>query len=171
MKLFSIEDRVLQPEKPWIWLSCKLKDIGLHTMVVHVQNRGKYNQVVVHAKDEVSMCFLAFVALEFACFTEQQTVVTKSTIKAEFFTLDKVWEQAKWLCQFPEDILRWEMPGPSFCIFCVSTTTIGTMERVLYNKMSRHIRCRHNSFRQLLSNRSEVITVNFLVQRITLLTL
>ncbi|KAK1363959.1 hypothetical protein POM88_039520 [Heracleum sosnowskyi] len=38
LEVFSLEDRVVQPGKPLeIWLTCKPKEIGLHTAAVHVQ--------------------------------------------------------------------------------------------------------------------------------------
>lgn len=37
LETFSLEDRVLQPGKPLIiWLSCKPKELGLHTAAVHI---------------------------------------------------------------------------------------------------------------------------------------
>lgn len=92
--------------------------------------------------------------------SSKPTVVTKSTMEAEFVALDKASEQAEWLRQFLEDIPRWEMLVPPLCIHCDSTAAIGTAERVLYNGMSRHIRRRHNSVRQLLS--TGVITIDFI---------
>ena len=90
----------------------------------------------------------------------KQTVVTKSTIEAEFVSLDTSGEHSEWLRQFVEDIPIWEMPVPPLCIHCDSTATIGTTERILYNGMSRHIHLRHNSVRQLLS--TGVITIDFI---------
>ncbi|KAI8024584.1 putative RNA helicase SDE3 [Camellia lanceoleosa] len=55
---FSLEDRVLLPlQTQTIWLSCKPKDIGLHTSVVHFDvGDGRIEQVVfVLAEDKVSL--------------------------------------------------------------------------------------------------------------------
>ncbi|XP_074378313.1 secreted RxLR effector protein 161-like [Apium graveolens] len=92
--------------------------------------------------------------------SSKQTVVTKCAMEAEFVALDKASEQAEWLRQFLEDIPRWEMPVPPLGIHCDSTAAIGTAERVLFNGMSRHIRRRHNSVRQLLS--TGVITIDYI---------
>ena len=47
-------------------------------------------------------------------------------MEAKFVALDKAGQQAEWLRQFLEDIPRWEMPLPPFCIHCDSTAAIGT---------------------------------------------
>ena len=47
-------------------------------------------------------------------------------MEAKFVALDKAGQQAEWLRQFLEDIPRWEMPLPPFCIHCDNTAAIGT---------------------------------------------
>nr|GEW73287.1 zinc finger, CCHC-type [Tanacetum cinerariifolium] len=66
--------------------------------------------------------------------SSKQTVIAKSTMESEFIVLDKCGEEAKWLRQFVKDIPRWP-------------------------KLSRHIRRRHNSIRQILSG--GVILINY----------
>ena len=39
--------------------------------------------------------------------SSKQTVITRSTMEAEFVVLDKYGEEAKWLRHFLEDILDW----------------------------------------------------------------
>ncbi|XP_027163224.1 probable RNA helicase SDE3 [Coffea eugenioides] len=54
---FSLEDRTLQPEKTLtIWLSCKPKDIGLHTSIVHFDVGDERIERVIFllAEDKVS---------------------------------------------------------------------------------------------------------------------
>lgn len=42
VKLFDLEDRMIQPgETLTIWLSCKAKEIGLHTTIVHFDVEGE----------------------------------------------------------------------------------------------------------------------------------
>ncbi|KAK1388700.1 hypothetical protein POM88_016878 [Heracleum sosnowskyi] len=57
-EVFSIEDRFLQPGKPLeVWLTCKPKDIGMHTAAVHVQidvHEIIERVVFVLAEDEIS---------------------------------------------------------------------------------------------------------------------
>jgi hypothetical protein len=48
---------------------------------------------------------------------------------------------------------------PPICIHCDSQSTIGRAQNQMYNGKSRHIRRRHNSVRQLLSN--GVITIDY----------
>ncbi|XP_077247751.1 P-loop containing nucleoside triphosphate hydrolases superfamily protein isoform X2 [Tasmannia lanceolata] len=57
LELMSLEDRVLQPDQTLtIWLSCKPKDIGLHTAIVHFNvGDDKIERVVfLLAEDTVS---------------------------------------------------------------------------------------------------------------------
>jgi len=48
---------------------------------------------------------------------------------------------------------------PAICIHCNNQTTISKAQNFVYNGKPRHIRCRHNIVRQLLSN--EVISIDF----------
>ena len=41
---------------------------------------------------------------------------------------------------------------PAICIHCDSQSAIGRAQSHMYNSKSRHIRRRHNTIRQLLSN-------------------
>ena len=90
--------------------------------------------------------------------SSKQTIIVKSTMEFEFIALEKCGEEAKWLCHFLEDILRWPKPMPSICIHCDSQSTIGRAQNNMYNGKSRHIRCRHNTIKQLLS--TEVISLD-----------
>jgi hypothetical protein len=45
----------------------------------------------------------------------------------------------------------WTKPVPSICIHCDSQSAIGRVQNYMYNGKSRHIRRRHNTVRQLLS--------------------
>ncbi|ONK60474.1 uncharacterized protein A4U43_C08F18870 [Asparagus officinalis] len=61
MGLTTLEDRVLQPGKTLtIWLSCKPKEIGLHTSVVHFDVGEKIERVVfLLAEDKVSQALFS----------------------------------------------------------------------------------------------------------------
>ena len=48
---------------------------------------------------------------------------------------------------------------PPICIHCDSQSAIGRAQNSMYNGKSRHIRRRHNTVRELLSNR--VISVDY----------
>ena len=91
--------------------------------------------------------------------SSKQTVIARSTIESKFIALDKCGEEAEWLHHFLEDILRWPRPVPPICIYCDSLSAIGRAQSSMYNGKSRHIRCRHNTIRQLLSTR--VISVDY----------
>ena len=69
----------------------------------------------------------------------------------EFIVLDKCGEEAEWLRHFLEDIPRWLKPVPPICIHCDSQYFLCRAQNSMYNCKSRHIRPRHNTFRQLLS--------------------
>ena len=80
-------------------------------------------------------------------------------MESEFIALDKVTEEAEWLRQFVEDIPHWPKPVPAICIHYDSQSAIRRAQSHMYNGKSRHIRRRHNSIRQLLSN--GVVTLDY----------
>ncbi|CAM8987324.1 unnamed protein product [Rhodiola kirilowii] len=91
--------------------------------------------------------------------SSKQTLITRSTMEAEFVALDKCGEEAKWLRNFVEDIPEWKMHVPPICVYCDNQSKIGRAQNVMYNGKSRHIRRRHNTIRQLLS--SGVISIDY----------
>ena len=84
--------------------------------------------------------------------SSKQTCIARSTMESEFIALDKAGEEAEWLRHFLEDIPNWPKPVPAICIHCDSQSAIGRAQSHVYNGKSRHIRRRHNTVRQLLSN-------------------
>ena len=54
----------------------------------------------------------------------------------------------------------WLKPMPSICIHCDIKSAIGRAQSHMYNGKSRHIRRRHNTVRQLLSN--GIISIDFI---------
>lgn len=83
--------------------------------------------------------------------SSKQTCIARSTMEAEFIALDKAGEEAEWLRHFLEDIPLWPKPVPAICIHCDSQAAIARAQNFVYNGKSRHIRRRHNTIRQLLS--------------------
>ena len=73
-------------------------------------------------------------------------------MEAKFIALDKAGEEMEWIRQFLEDIPNWSKPVPKVFIYCDSQSAIARAESNLYNEKSRHIRRRHNTIKQLLSN-------------------
>ena len=92
--------------------------------------------------------------------SSKQTVITRSTKESEFIALDKCGEEAEWLRNFLEGIPKWEKPLAPISIHCDSQSAIGIAQSDMYNGKSRHIRRRHNTIKQLLSN--GVITINYI---------
>ena len=92
--------------------------------------------------------------------SSKQTCIARSTMESEFITLDKAGEEAEWLHHFLEDIPIWPQPVPTICIHCDSQVTIGRAQNHIYNGKSRHIRRRHNTVRQLLSN--GILTIEYI---------
>ena len=92
--------------------------------------------------------------------SSKQTCIARSTMESEFIALDKTAEEAEWLRNFLEDIPSWEKPVPAICIHCDSQAAIGRAQSNMYNGKSRHIRRRHNTVRQLLSN--GIITIDYI---------
>ena len=92
--------------------------------------------------------------------SSKQTCIAKSTMESEFIALDNAGEEAEWLRQFLENIPIWPKPVPAICIYCDSQSTIGKAHNDMYNDKSRHIRRRHNTVRQLLSN--GIISIDYI---------
>ena len=92
--------------------------------------------------------------------SSKKTCIARSTMESEFIALDKVGEEAEWLRHFLEDIPIWPQPVPAICIHCDSQSTIGRAQSHIYNGKSRHIRRRHNTVRQLLSN--GIMTIEYI---------
>lgn len=84
--------------------------------------------------------------------SSKQTCIARSIMKSEFIALDKAGEEAEWLRNFLEDILIWPKPVPPIIIHCDSQSAIGRAQNSNYNGKSRHIRRRHETVKQLLSN-------------------
>ena len=92
--------------------------------------------------------------------SSKQMCIARSTMESEFIALDKASEEAEWLHHFLEDIPIWPQPVFAICIHCNSQSTIGRAQSHIYNGKSRHIRRRHNTVRQLLSN--GVMTIEYI---------
>ena len=92
--------------------------------------------------------------------SSKQTCIARSTMEYEFIALDKAGEEAEWLRQFLEDISIWPKPMPAICIHCDSQSAIGRAHNDMYNGKSRHIRRRHNTVRQFLSN--GIISIDYI---------
>ena len=81
-------------------------------------------------------------------------------MESEFIALDKAAEEAEYLWNFLEDIPMWDKPVSALCVHCDSQSAIARALSRLYNGKSRHIRRRHKTIRQLLSN--GVITIDYI---------
>ena len=81
-------------------------------------------------------------------------------MELEFIALDKAGEEAGWLRHFLEDMPMWMKPVSSIYIHCDSKSAIGKAQSHMYNGKSQHIRRRHNTERQLLSN--GIISIDFI---------
>ena len=82
----------------------------------------------------------------------KQTCIAQSTMELEFIPLDKAAEEAEWLRNFLKDIPVWPKPVKTICINCDNMEAQARAKNNVYNGKSRHIRRRHNTIRQLLSN-------------------
>ncbi|KAL6286505.1 hypothetical protein ACE6H2_010895 [Prunus campanulata] len=91
--------------------------------------------------------------------SSKQTCIARSTMESEFVALDKAAEEAEWLRNFLEDIPLWSKPVTAICIHCDSMAAQARAKNSVYNGKSRHIRRRHNTIRQLLSN--GVISIDY----------
>ena len=92
--------------------------------------------------------------------SSKQTLLARSTMESEFIALDKAAEEAEWLRNFLEDVPMWEKPVPAICVHCDSQSAIARALNSMYNGKSRHIRRRHKTIRQLLSN--GIISIDYI---------
>ena len=92
--------------------------------------------------------------------SSKQTLLARSTMESEFIALDKAAEEAEWLRNFLEDVPMWEKPVPALCVHCDSQSAIARALNSMYNGKSRHIRRRHKTIRQLLSN--GIISIDYI---------
>ncbi|KAL5713331.1 hypothetical protein ACHQM5_015417 [Ranunculus cassubicifolius] len=92
--------------------------------------------------------------------SSKQTLLARSTMESEFIALDKAAEEAEWLRNFLEDIPMWEKPVPALVVHCDNQSAIARALSSMYNGKSRHIRRRHKTIRQLLSN--GVISIDYI---------
>ena len=92
--------------------------------------------------------------------SSKQMCIARSTMESEFIALDKAGEEEECLHQFLEDIPIWPKPMPAICMHCDSQFAIGRAQNDMYNGKSRHIRRRHNTVRQLLSN--GIISIDYI---------
>ena len=92
--------------------------------------------------------------------SSKQTCIARSMMESKFIALDKASEEAEWLRHFLEDIPIWPQPMPAICIHFDSQSAIGREQSHIYNGKSRHIRRRHNTVRQLLSN--GIMTIEYI---------
>ncbi|XP_071902762.1 secreted RxLR effector protein 161-like [Coffea arabica] len=93
-------------------------------------------------------------------WSSEQTCIARSTMESEFVVLDKATEEAEWFRNFLENVPIWPKPVTAICIHCDSMAAQARAKNSAYNSKSRHIRCRHNTIRQLLSNR--IISIQFI---------
>ena len=91
--------------------------------------------------------------------SSKRTCIARSIMESKFISLDKAGE-VEWLCHFLEDMPMWMKTVPSIYIHCDSKSAIGRARSHMYNSKSQHIRRRHNTVRQLLSN--GIISIDFI---------
>lgn len=91
--------------------------------------------------------------------SSKQTCIARSTMESEFIALDKAGEEAEWLRNFLEEIPCWEKPVSAINIHCDNQSAIARAQNSMYNGKSRHIRRRHNTIKQLISN--GIISINY----------
>ncbi|BFG40858.1 hypothetical protein CerSpe_271320 [Prunus speciosa] len=92
--------------------------------------------------------------------SSKQTCIARSTMESEFVALDKAGEEAEWLRNFLEDIPIWPKPVTAVCIHCDCMAAQARAKNNVYNGKSRHIRRRHNTIKQLLSN--GIISIDYI---------
>lgn len=114
---------------------------------------------IVYKKKSTSGYVLTLGGAAVSWKSSKQTCIARSTMEYEFIALDKAGEEAEWLRNFLEDIPLWPKPVTAICIHCDCLAASARAKNAVYNGKSRHIRRRHNTIKQLLSN--GVITIDY----------
>lgn len=82
--------------------------------------------------------------------SKKQTVISHSTMEAEFIALDASGKEAEWLRNLLLDIELWPQPMPAISVYCDSEATLSRAYNKIYNGKSRHISLRHAYVRELI---------------------
>ena len=80
-------------------------------------------------------------------------------MESEFVTSDKAEEEVEWLRNFLEDIPLWPKLVMAIYIHCDYNAASSIAKNAVYNGKSRHIKCWHNTIKQVLF--SGVISINY----------
>nr|GEV42418.1 peroxidase 72 [Tanacetum cinerariifolium] len=128
---------VINPTKKMLHSSFDMKDIGEDDVIL-----GK----------SISGYVFTLGGAVVSWKSSKQTVNTRSTMEAAFVALDKATEEAEWLRSFLEGIPLWPKPVTAVCIDCDIMAALTRAKNHIYNGKSRHIRCRHNTIKDLLRN-------------------
>jgi hypothetical protein len=92
--------------------------------------------------------------------SKKHTLITNSTMAAEFVELAFCSKEAGWLMNLLMKIHLWPKPMPPILLHCDSQATLSRAYSHSYNGKSRHIGLRHSYVRQLLTD--GVIIIDFL---------
>ena len=84
--------------------------------------------------------------------SSKQTCITRSTMESEFIALDLAGQEAEWLRSLLADLPLWGRKAPSISLHCDSQSAISVANNNAYNGKKRHIRIRHESVRDLITN-------------------
>jgi hypothetical protein len=91
--------------------------------------------------------------------SKKQTVITHSTMEAEFIALAAAGKEAEWLRNLFLEIELWPQPMPAISLHCDSQATMSRAHSKVYNGKSRHISLRHDYVKDLLNE--GIITINY----------
>ncbi len=84
--------------------------------------------------------------------SSKQTCIARSTMESEFIALDLAGQEAEWLRSLLADLPLWGQRAPSISLHCDSQSAICVAKSNAYNGKKRHIRIRHETVRQLITN-------------------
>jgi hypothetical protein len=91
--------------------------------------------------------------------SKKQSIITDSTMAAEFVALASGSKEAEWLRSMLWELPLWPKPMPPISLHCDSQSMLSRAYSQIYNGKSRHIGLRHSYVRNLITD--GVITIDY----------
>nr|GEX22243.1 retrotransposon protein, putative, Ty1-copia subclass [Tanacetum cinerariifolium] len=149
---FVVKDMVsINQTKKMLHSSFDTKDIRVADVILVLEGCYDANWISNHIEGKSTSGYVFTLGgVVVSWKSSKQTINTRSTMEAEFLTLDKVAEEAEWLRSFLESIPLWPKLVTIVCIHYDSMDALTRAKNHIYNNKLGHIRRHHNTIKDLL---------------------